>query len=116
MLFTIESWFIKFIRPTPRSFFNCYNLKRIRLIYVKINSITMFKTAFVVVVWISSQFVTFFSTVPYLIHPKFTVIARFKYSFPHFPSRISLFQMLNDSSVFIYIKTLFKRCLNLRKS
>ena len=68
-----------FIRTTSKNFFNCYNHKRIRLMtrlcigwafYVNINSIIILKTAlilFVVMVWISSEFLTFFSTVPYLI-------------------------------------------------
>ena len=63
---------LKFFRPTPRSFFNCYNHKGIRLmtrplgewaVYVDINSITIFKTALIllaVVVWISNQSLTFF--------------------------------------------------------
>ena len=62
---------LKFFRPTPRSFFNYYNHKGIRLmsrplgewvVYVNINSITIFKTVlipFVVVVWISNQRLTF---------------------------------------------------------
>ena len=74
-----KSNILKFFRPTPRSFFNCYNHKGIRLmtrplgewaVYVNINSITIFKTVlilFAVVVWISNQRLTFFSTVPYLM-------------------------------------------------
>ena len=70
---------LKFIRPTSRSFFNCYNHKGIRLmtgplgewaVYVNINSITIFKTVlilFAVVIWISNQRLTFFSTAPYLM-------------------------------------------------
>ena len=78
-LVIFESNILKFFRPTPRSFFNCYNHKGIRLmtrplgewaVYVNINSITIFKTVlilFAVVVWISNQRLTFFSTVPYLM-------------------------------------------------
>ena len=74
-----KSNILKFFRPTPRSFFNCYNHKGIRLmtrplgewaVYVNINSITIFKTVlilFAVVVWISNQRLTFFSAVPYLM-------------------------------------------------
>ena len=74
-----KSNILKFFRPTPRSFFNCYNHKGIRLmtrplgewaVYVNINSITIFKTVlilFAVVLWISNQRLTFFSTVHYLM-------------------------------------------------
>ena len=74
-----KSNILKFFRPTPRSFFNCYNHKGIRLmtrplgewaVYVNINSITIFKTVlilFAIVIWISNQRLTFFSTVPYLV-------------------------------------------------
>ena len=66
---------LKFSRPTPRSFFNCYNHKAIRLmtrplgewtVYVNMNSITIFKTVlilFAVVVWISNQRLNFFSLI-----------------------------------------------------
>ena len=64
---------LKFSRPTPRSFFNCYNHKGITLmtrplgewtVYVNMNSITIFKTVlilFALVVWISNQLLTFLS-------------------------------------------------------
>ena len=70
-----KSNILKFFRPTPRSFFNCYNHKGIRLmtrplgewaVYVNINSITIFKTVlilFAVVLWILNQRLTFFFTV-----------------------------------------------------
>ena len=70
-----KSNILKFFRPTPRSFFNCYNHKGIRLmtrplgewaVYVNINSITIFKTVlilFAVVVWISNQRLAFFSLI-----------------------------------------------------
>ena len=62
---------LKFFRPTPRSFFNYYSHKGIRLmsrplgewvVYVNINSITIFKTVLIpfdVVVCISNQRLTF---------------------------------------------------------
>ena len=70
---------LKFFRPTPRSFFNCYNHKRIRLmirplgewaVHMNINSITIFKTVlflFAVVVWILNQRLTFFSLILWLL-------------------------------------------------
>ena len=54
----IKSNILKFIRPTPRSFSNCYNRKGIRLItrlrlglsHLNINSITIFKTVLILLV------------------------------------------------------------------
>ena len=71
-----KSNILKFFRPTPRSFFNCYNHKGIRLmtrplgewaVYVNINSITIFKTVlilFAVVLWILNKNVSLFSPLP----------------------------------------------------
>ena len=72
----------KFIRPTPRRFFNCYNHKGIRLMtrfclglshLRKLKFYQVFKTVLILfadVVWISNQRPTFFSTVPYLMRKK----------------------------------------------
>ena len=72
----------KFIRPTPRRFFNCYNHKGIRLMtrfclglshLRKRKFYQVFKTVLILfadVVWISNQRPTFFSTVPYLMRKK----------------------------------------------
>ena len=53
-----KSNILKFIRPTPRSFSNCYNHKGIRLMtrlrlglsHLNINSITIFKTVLILLV------------------------------------------------------------------
>ena len=74
-----KSNILKFFRPTPRSFFNCYNHKGIRLMtrlrlgrsrLREHNSITIFKTVLILfpfVLWISNQRLTFLSTVHYLM-------------------------------------------------
>ena len=62
-----KSNILKFFRPTPRSFFNCYNHKGIRLMtrlrlglsrLRDLNSITIFKTVLIlvaVVLWLSNH-------------------------------------------------------------
>ena len=70
-----KSNILKFIRPTPRGFFNCYNHKGIRLttrLHLGLSHLRENKFShnhktvlilFAVVVWISNQRLTFFSTV-----------------------------------------------------
>ena len=74
-----KSNIFKFFRPTPRSFFNCYNHKEIRLMArLRLGLSHLREQKFnrnfqncinplCSCVWISNQRLTFFSTVPYLM-------------------------------------------------